>query len=59
MTPELLIEVEDSHEAIELIDFFRAHGIEAELADTPGAWDVVAGGTVEEVAEILEERVAA
>jgi hypothetical protein len=56
---ELRIEVEDSHEAIVLIDDLRAHGLEAELADTPGAWDVVADGPFEEVAEIVGEHVRA
>ncbi len=34
------IETELSRDAIELIDTFRAHGLPAELAETPGAWDV-------------------
>lgn len=55
MTPELLIEAEDSHEAIDLIDWLRAHGLDAELADAPG-WDVVVGKPVDEVAELLGER---
>jgi predicted NAD/FAD-binding protein len=54
LTSELLIEKEDSHQAIDLIDLLRAQGLDAELADSPG-WDVVVGGPVEEAEEILRE----
>jgi hypothetical protein len=51
-----LIHVEDSLEAIELIDSLRAHGLDAALADIPGSWDVDADGPFEEVVEIVEEE---
>ena len=53
---ELLLEVHDSHEAIDLIDDLREHGIDAELADVPGTWDVATDGPIEEVAEIVSEH---
>jgi hypothetical protein len=55
---EVQIHVEDSHEAIDLIDSLRAHGLDAELADTPGSWDVVTDGPLEEAAEIAEEELS-
>jgi hypothetical protein len=51
-----LIHVEDSHEAIDLIDSLRSHGLDAALADIPGSWDVDADGPFEEVLEIVEEE---
>lgn len=54
MTREALrIELTSSHHAIDLIDAFRACGLEAGLADTPGTWDVAVAGSVDEIAPVL------
>jgi hypothetical protein len=57
MAPEALrIEMGSSHEAIDLIDAFRARGFEAGLADTPGTWDVAVAGSVNDVARVLADK---
>ena len=54
MAPEALrIEMRSSHEAIDLIDAFRARGFEAELADAAGAWDISVTGSVDEIVPVL------
>src|SRR5690242_12037932 len=54
MAPEALqIEMWSSHEAIDLIDAFRAEGLEAGLADAPGAWDVAVACSMDEIVPVL------
>jgi hypothetical protein len=52
----LRIEMLSSHDAIDLIDAFRARGFEAALADAPGTWDVAATGSVNEIAPVLADE---
>jgi hypothetical protein len=60
MAPEALrIETSSSRDAIDLIDAFHAHGFQAGLADTPGAWDVAVTGSVGAIVSVLSERLAA
>jgi hypothetical protein len=57
MAPEALrIEMRSSHDAIDLIDAFRARGFEAGLASSPGTWDVAVTGSVDEIVPVLADQ---